>query len=133
MRRHPPPSKLPKLSTKEQGELLAAISNTVVAVYADHLGRGPTKARSYMAESVITCLLEDTMTKAERRLVESGRTEAVLEVRTTFQETMREELIAAIEKLTGRRVRAIVGGTQLEPDITSQVFVLDGHLARDDS
>lgn len=112
--------------------MLAAISNTVVAVYADHLGRGPTKARSYMAEGVVTCLLEDTMTKAERRLVESGRTTAVLEVRSTFQETMRDELIAQVEKLTGRRVRAVVGGTQLEPDITSQVFVLDGRAARDE-
>jgi len=66
------------------------------------------------------------MTRAERRLVEAGRTAAVLEVRSTFQETMRDELIAQIEELTGRRVRPVVGGTQLEPDITSQVFVLDG-------
>jgi uncharacterized protein YbcI len=123
---------LPKLSAKEQGELLAAISNTVVAIYADHLGRGPTKARSYIAESVVTCLLEDTMTKAERRLIESGRAEAVLEVRMTFQETMREELVIAIEKLTQRRVRAAVGGTQIDPDVTSQVFVLDGHVPRGD-
>jgi len=111
---------------KAQGELLAAISNRVVAVYADHIGRGPTKARSYLNDSVVTCLLEDTLTRAERKLVESGRRDAVLEVRATFQETMRSELTAAIEELTGRRVRAMIGGAQLEPDIASQVFLLDG-------
>lgn len=98
---------MPKPPAKQQGELLAAISNKVVAIYADHIGRGPTKARSYLNDSVVTCLLEDTLTRAERKLVESGRKDAVLEVRATFQETMRSELTAAIEELTGRRVRAI--------------------------
>jgi uncharacterized protein YbcI len=111
---------------KAQGELLAAISNRVVAVYADYVGRGPTKVRSYINGSVITCLLEDTLTKPERKLVASGRTETVLEVRATFQETMGPELTSVVEELMGRRVRALVGGIQLEPDIASQVFLLDG-------
>jgi len=33
------------------------------------MGRGPTKVRSYIVEDVVVCLLEDTMTKAERELV----------------------------------------------------------------
>jgi uncharacterized protein YbcI len=108
-----------------QGELLAAISNMVVAIYADYLGRGPTKARTYASDGVVTCLLEDTLTRAEQSLIESGRESAVLEVRSNLQETMRSELMKAMEKLTEYRVRAMISGTQLDPDITSQVFVLD--------
>jgi uncharacterized protein YbcI len=108
-----------------QGELLAAISNMVVAIYADYLGRGPTKARTYATDGVVTCLLEDTLTRAEQSLIESGREAAVLEVRSSLQETMRSELMKAMEKLTEYRVRAMISGTQLDPDITSQVFVLD--------
>jgi uncharacterized protein YbcI len=97
----------------------------VVSVYADYLGRGPTKARTYASEGVITCLLEDTLTRAEQSLIESGREAAVLEVRHSLQETMREELVKHMERLTELRVKAIISGTQLNPDVTTQVFVLD--------
>jgi uncharacterized protein YbcI len=113
-----------KTGAEPQGELLASISNMVVSVYADHLGRGPTKARTFITEGVITCVLEDTLTRAERKLVESGRQTPVLEIRTTLQETMRTELADKVEDLSGQRVRAIIAGTELEPDISTQIFVL---------
>ena len=113
----------------QQGELLAAISNAVVAVYADHLGRGPTKARTYVTDGVVTCLLEDTLTRFEQSLISSGREAAVLEVRANLQETMREDLVKAMEDLTDNRVKAMISGTQINPDITSQVFVLDAGTA----
>jgi uncharacterized protein YbcI len=114
-----------------QGEQLAEISNMVVAVYADYLGRGPTKARTYATDGVVTCLLEDTLTRAEQSLIESGREAAVLEVRNSLQEPMRDELVKAMERLTEFRVKAMISGTQLDPDVTTQVFVLDesGHAA----
>ena len=108
-----------------QGEQLAEISNMVVAVYADYLGRGPTKARTYASDGVVTCLLEDTLTRAEQSLIASGRESAVLDVRNSLQETMRDELVKAMERLTEHRVTAMISGTQLDPDVTTQVFVLD--------
>lgn len=113
-----------KTGAEPQGELLASISNMVVSVYADHLGRGPTKARTFITEGVITCVLEDTLTRAERKLVESGRQTPVLEIRSTLQETMRTELAGRVEELSGRPVRAIIAGTELDPDISTQIFVL---------
>jgi uncharacterized protein YbcI len=114
-----------KSSTQPQGEQLAAISNMVVSIYADYLGRGPTKARTYATDGVVTCLLEDTLTRAEQSLIQSGREAAVLEVRNSLQETMRSDLVEAMERLTENRVRAMISGTQLDPDVTTQVFLLD--------
>lgn len=108
------------------GELLEAVSNMVVRVYADHVGRGPTKARAYADRDIVVCVMEDTMTKAERTLVDSGRSAAVKQVRDALQETMRDELAAGIEALTGRRVLAHTGTASLEPDVTSDLFILDG-------
>jgi uncharacterized protein YbcI len=108
-----------------QGEQLAEISNMVVSIYADYLGRGPTKARTFATDGVVTCLLEDTLTRAEQSLIASGRESAVLEVRNSLQETMRDELVKAMERLTEFRVKAMISGTQLDPDVTTQVFVLD--------
>jgi uncharacterized protein YbcI len=111
------------------GEFLAAVSDFVVGVYADCLGRGPTRSRSYKDRDVVVCLLEDTLTKPERHLREAGRNERLLDLRGALQETMREELVAGMEKLSGQRVVALISGRQLDPDIASEVFVLGPVLA----
>src|ERR1700746_3131207 len=88
------------------GETLEEICNLAVGVYADHMGRGPTKARAYMHEDLIVCLMEDTMTTSERTLIRSGQAENVLAARRAVQEGMRAELVLGIEKLSGRAVIA---------------------------
>ena len=108
------------------GELLEAVSNLVVKIYADRVGRGPTKARAYADRDIIVCVMEDTMTTAERTLVDCGRSAAVKQVRDALQETMRDDLAMGIEALTGRRVVAQTGTATLEPDVTSDLFILDG-------
>jgi uncharacterized protein YbcI len=108
------------------GELLEAVSNLVVRVYADRVGRGPTKARAYADRDIIVCVMEDTMTKAERTLVESGCAATVKQARDALQETMRDDLATGIEALTGHRVIAQIGTSTLEPDVTSDLFILEG-------
>jgi hypothetical protein len=39
---------------------------------------------------------------------------------------MREEAIAVIEGLTGRRVTAFMSANHIEPDLAAEMFVLDG-------
>jgi uncharacterized protein YbcI len=113
------------------GERLAAISNMAVKVFADHMGRGPTKVRSYIVDDVVVCLMEDTMTKAERELMKSGNAAIVLKTRSIFQDTMRAELSAGIEALTGRRVVAFTSGNDVDADIASELFVLGGSNGRE--
>jgi uncharacterized protein YbcI len=108
------------------GELLEAVSNLVVRVSADRVGRGPTKARAYTDRDIIVCVMEDTMTTAERTLVDSGQSTAVKQSREALQETMRDDLATGIEALTGRRVIAQIGNGTFDPDVTSDLFILDG-------
>jgi uncharacterized protein YbcI len=118
------------VATKPQlppGELLAAISNMVVKVHADHMGRGPTRARTYIYDNVVTCLLEDSLTQAERTLLSSGGGLSVAQTRSALQETMRETLTVEMERLTERRVEALVNGNDVGSDVTSHVFVLAAH------
>jgi uncharacterized protein YbcI len=65
------------------------------------------------------------MTKAERNLATHGKEDFVLEMRHAFQNTMREELMGAVETLTGRRVVAFLSASHNEPDLAAEVFVLD--------
>jgi uncharacterized protein YbcI len=116
-------------ATPGTGTMLEAISKLEVGLYADHVGRGPTKARSYINGDIVVCLMEDTLTRAEKTLVKSGRGETVIEIRAALRETMREDLIAGVERLTGRRVLALNSGGNLEPDVISDLFVLGNSIS----
>lgn len=107
------------------GSPAAAISNLVVRLMSEYTGRGPTKARTYIHDELITVLLQDTLTKGERSLVRNGKEDLVLTTRLAFQMTMREELTAGLEQITGRKVRAFMSSNHMDPDIAIEVFVLE--------
>jgi len=45
-------------------------------------------------------------------------------MRRTFQQTMREDLAAAVEMLTERKVIAFMSDSHLDPDYSVELFVL---------
>lgn len=108
------------------GSQHVAISNAVVKSLREHTGRGPTKARTTIRDNVVLVLLEQTLTKGEQSLVAKGRAEKVLEIRHEFQEAMREECSAKVGELTGREVVAMMSANHIDPDLASEIFVLDG-------
>jgi uncharacterized protein YbcI len=108
-----------------QGEVSAAISTAVVHVFAEHTGRGPTKARTTIDGTMVVVLLHDGMTKAERSLVDTGKEAEVLHLRRSFQETMRDDLVAVVERLTATRVNAFMSANHIEPDTAAEIFLLD--------
>ncbi len=110
------------------GELNAAIAQAVVRVHRAHLGRGPTKASAFHRGALVVTLLEDSLTQAERGLVEGGRGEAVLAMRRELQTAMRPDLVEVVEALTERRVRAFLSDQHLAPDVAVEAFVLEQPL-----
>jgi uncharacterized protein YbcI len=109
-----------------QGQL--AISTAVVHVFSEYTGRGPTKARTTIDGETVVVILQDTMTKAERSLVEAGKHAEVLKLRRSFQETMRLDLIAAVERLTASSVQAFMSANHLAPDTAAAIFLLDAKV-----
>ena len=106
------------------GSKLAAISNHVVRTMSDYTGRGPTKARTYVNDDVVTVVLKDTLTKGERSLVSDDLDELVLTMRKAFQGTMRRDLIGGIEAILGRRVDAFLSDNHIDPDVAVELFIL---------
>ena len=100
------------------------LSQAVVALFAEYIGRGPTRARAIVRDDAVLVLLSGTLSKAERRLVAQGEEMTVLTTRRTFQRTMRAEHVAAVESLVGRPVIAFMSDQQVEPDYAAEVFVL---------
>lgn len=110
----------------EPGRLAASISTAVVHAFTDHTGRGPTRARTTIDGDLIVVILQDGQTKAERALVRAGRGDTVLQLRRAFQETMRDDLVAVVERLTQRTVRAFMSANHNEPDAAAEIFIMDG-------
>jgi uncharacterized protein YbcI len=108
-----------------EGTLSAAISNAVVQCTREYTGRGPTKARTTIGNDMVITRLEDTLTKGERSLADSGKANMVIEIRRCFQMTMREALVGRIEELTGRKVIAFMSDNHIEPDMGVEIFVLE--------
>jgi uncharacterized protein YbcI len=113
-----------QIDHSSHGAACAAAANLVVQKLREYTGRGPTKARAYFNDNLITVVLQDTMTKGERSLARDGKAELVLSTRHAFQQTMRAELVAGIEELTGRQVIAFLSDNHIDPDIAIESFVL---------
>jgi len=106
------------------GQQLTAISNAVVQIVREYTGRGPTRARSSIRDDVVVVVMQETLLKAEHSLINDSKGALVVEMRRSFQQTMREELSAAVERLTGRKVIAFMSDSHLEPDYSVELFVL---------
>lgn len=102
----------------------AAISNAVVGLLHEYTGRGPTKARTTIGPDTIVVTLRDSLTKAERTLAQHGQALEVLAMRRAFQDAMREDLILAVEALTGRKVEAFLSDNLHDPDVAVEIFLM---------
>jgi uncharacterized protein YbcI len=111
------------------GSMSASISNAVVRLLSEYTGRGPTKARTYIDEDLITVVLQDTLTKGERSLLRDGEIALVLANRKAFQNSMAADMIAAVEQLSGRSTTAFLSANHIEPDIAVESFVLAPRVA----
>jgi len=95
-----------------------------VRLLSQYTGRGPTKARTFFNDDLVTIVLQDTLTKGEQTLVEKNRQALVLQTRLTFQEVMGDDMIAGIEEILGRKVIAFLSANHIDPDIAIESFVL---------
>jgi uncharacterized protein YbcI len=108
------------------------LSNAMVRLYKELFGRGPTKAHSaYATPDLVICTLEDSLTAAERKLVEMGEDQALRDTRMLFQHASDDEFVQAVEAITGRVVRAFVSGIDTQHDVSSEVFYLEPLASRD--
>lgn len=100
------------------------ISHEVVRIYKEFLGRGPKRAQTIIADDYVVTVCEESLTKAEIKLVEKGDDETVRAIRRKFQLAMQREIIDVIERVTARRARALLSDHDVVDDIAVEVVVL---------
>jgi uncharacterized protein YbcI len=112
------------MRTTVDGALRAAISRAVVRIHAEHYGKGATQAKTYAFDNLIVTVLRDVFTTAETTLIGLDRSDAVRDVRTTFQTSMSRTFVAAVEELTGRRVESYMSQIDPETGMGIEAFIL---------
>jgi uncharacterized protein YbcI len=111
--------------TASRGQLAAAISNAIVGIHSKHYGKGPTKAKTYLIDDTVVCVMQDVFTTVERTLIDNGKGDLVRDVRTTFQYALRDEFIDAVEAIVGRRARAFMSQIDCDADMAVEFFLLE--------
>jgi uncharacterized protein YbcI len=111
--------------TVSRGQVAAAISNAIVGIHSKHYGKGPTKAKTYLIDDMVVCVMQDVFTTVERTLIDAGRGDLVREVRTTFQYSLRDEFRDAIGSIVRRPTHSFMSQIDCEADMAIEFFLLE--------
>ena len=118
-----------KLVDLSGGSLLAAISTRIVAILREHYGRGPMKAKTYALDDIIVVVMRGSgFTPLEQTIMDSGEPHRVVAMREDFQRLVAQRYRQTIQDLTGRNVVAFLSQAHVDPDITVEMFFMDGPL-----
>jgi uncharacterized protein YbcI len=109
---------------KALGETRAAISREIVRLQAEYYGKGPTRAKTYIVEDLVVVVLEESFTRAEKTLAQRGEREAIQHIRRRFQQQMAESFTSVVEQATGRKVRSFLSETDIDQDVSVELFLL---------
>jgi uncharacterized protein YbcI len=125
---HGPPDVNPEVPQREQllgGRLLAEIADRLALLGREHYGRDSIKAKTYVLDNLVGCVLvhraranHDGERRARPRARNAPRVPAA-------DETRYSEMI---EEVTGRKVLAFLSQTHIEPNLTVEMFLMDGRL-----
>ena len=106
------------------GHARATIADEITRLHAEYYGRGPTRAKTYIEGDLVVVVLEETFTPAEKTLIGRGEADGIQDIRRRFQRVMADQFVSIVEQATGRRVRSFMSETDLEEDISVEVFIL---------
>lgn len=117
-------SEVPEVITGGGLSQRAQLADAVAACVRKYTGRGPTATRVLQNDETVVVVMRDTLSKGEQTLVDHGHVDEVLAIRRSFQEAMRKDTVAAIERITGQRVITFMSTNSTTPDYAVEIFIL---------
>ncbi|MEA2188044.1 MAG: hypothetical protein QOD83_1302 [Solirubrobacteraceae bacterium] len=112
-------------TTEGLGAALADISTELVGLHKRSYGKGPIRAKSFLIDNMVVCLLEGGFTIVERTLIDVGRDAIVKELRLEFQAAMRDKFTAVVETNLRRKVICYMSQISTDPAIAVEMFLLE--------
>lgn len=107
------------------GSVRMALANAMVGMKKELYGRGPTAAKAWILDNYVFVAMEGGLTRNEETLLADGKSELVRSYRLSFQETVADTVMSAVQELLGRRVLTYHSQIVFNPPRTFEIFVLD--------
>jgi uncharacterized protein YbcI len=105
-------------------ELLAAVTDAMVALHERYYHRAPVSAKTQMlGGDLLACVMGGVYTDVEKTMIELQRNILVQETRSAFQQAMQQRFIDEVERLSGREVIAFISNSHVGPDMEIELFI----------
>jgi len=111
-----------------RASVLSEISNAMVGLMKSFYGKGPTKAKTFLNDNYVFCVMEGGLTRNEETLIERGHEDLVRTYRLCFQDAMTEPMVEAVQRITDRSVIGYHSQIVFHPEHVFEIFVLDRPL-----
>jgi uncharacterized protein YbcI len=110
------------LSTR--GQLERQLSQEIQAFYRRHLGHQPSKVVCQLFDAKLAIILEDSITNAEQILLEEGKEDLAVKVRSNLDDAIQPELKQLIKNIIKVEVVDILSDATLNTGRTGIIAVL---------
>ena len=108
-----------------RGQMRKDISNAMVGMKKQLYGKGPVKAKTFINDNIVFCVLEGGLTKNEETLIAAGEENLVRQYRLRFQEVVAETGHEAVERITGCKVLTYHSQIVFGPTRAFEIFLLE--------
>ena len=106
------------------GQLERKISQEIQAFYRRNLGHQPSKVTCQLFDTKLAIIIENSITSAEKILVEEGKSDLAKKVRSNIDNAIQPDLRQLIEKIANIEVIDILSDATLETGRTGMIAVL---------
>lgn len=110
-----------------QQQVRDEIAREILRIYEESYGTGAARAETLVSEGWVIVVLDGLqLLPSEQLLIENGKQDTVMQVRSQYEHAIRSTFSAAIERATGRTVIGFASTTSIEePRFMAEVFRLE--------
>ena len=96
----------------------------MIGLKKEFYGKGPTKAKTFLNDNYVFCVMEGGLTRNEETMIERGHEDLVRSYRLRFQ-AMEDPTVEAVQRITGHTVIGYHSQIVFNPERAFEIFVLD--------
>ncbi|MCU0550042.1 MAG: DUF2294 domain-containing protein [Leptolyngbya sp. Prado105] len=108
-----------------RGQLERTLSQRIQAFYRVQLGHQPSRVQCYVTDGKVTIVLEDSITRPEQLLMETGQEQLAEKVRDDLDKALHPQLSALIEEIVGIKVVDIFSDATFDTGRSGTIVVLE--------
>lgn len=106
------------------GQLERELSQKIQGFYRNHLGHQPSKVTCQFFGSKLAIIIENSITSAEKILLDEGKNDLAQEVRSNLDDAIKPELKQLIKTVAGVEVIDILSDATLDTGRTGIITIL---------